>query len=61
MHKINNRFKAVILTQKEPSANKLRAINKLKATNKLRAINSNSNTKKIDLKRDLQITSSSNK
>jgi len=48
----NSRFKAIIL--KEPSANKLKAIKELKA------INSTSNTKRINLKRDLQITSSSN-
>jgi len=43
----NSKSKAIIL--REPSANKLGA-----------TINSNSNAKRIDLKRDLQITSSSN-
>jgi len=43
----NSRFGAVIL--REPSANKPRA-----------TINSNSNAKRINLKRDLQITSSLN-
>jgi len=41
----NSRFKAIIL--KELSANKLKAIKELKA------INSTSNTKRINLKRDL--------
>jgi len=52
MRKTNSRFRAVIL--REPSTNKLRAIKELKA------INSTSNTKRIDPKRDLQITSSLN-
>jgi len=48
----NSRFRAIIL--RELNANKLRA------TKELKAINSTGNTKRIDLKRDLQITSSSN-
>jgi len=48
----NSRFGAVILI--EPSANKLGA------TKELKAINSTGNAKRIDPKRDLQITSSLN-
>jgi len=48
----NSRSKAVIL--RELSANKLGA------TKELKAINSTGNTKRIDPKRDLQITSSLN-
>ena len=72
MHKTNNRsrtmipytnsgFRAVILTQKEPSANnEPRATNKPRATSEPRAMNLNSNTKRINPKRDLQIASGLN-
>ena len=52
MRGTNSRFGAVIL--REPSANKLGA------TKELKAINLTGNAKRIDPKRDLQITSSSN-
>jgi hypothetical protein len=73
----NSRSRAVILTQKGPSANnkndsKPRATKKpraifrsraimLSTIQKLRDINSTSNAKRIDPKQDLQITSSSNR
>jgi hypothetical protein len=69
----NSRSRAIILTQKEPSANsKPKATNKPKAiyrskaiipstNSKPRAINLTSNSKRIDSKQDLQTTSSLNK
>jgi hypothetical protein len=58
MHKTDNGFRAVIPTQREPSANsendsEPRAINEPGATAEPRAMNSNSNAKRIDPKRDL--------
>src|SRR5438552_17322884 len=68
----NNKSDSKLRVIRKPSTNNIKATNKLKAinrfgimilntNNKLSIINLTSNTKRIDLKQDLQITSSSNK
>jgi hypothetical protein len=54
MHRTNSGSRAVIPTQKEPSADESGA------TNEPRAIDLNSNAERIDLERDLQIASGLN-